>query len=177
MTVLSVQADSFFPATATTKQQDQQGRGRPDKLTEALRPGLERGAHRDGRSRGVLRSRSRGAPTTHARTSNQPRLVYEEQGSTRSVLLIAVVNATAEGDVLSQGMWSATPMRKPILTTTLARIMATTATRNLALVLAGDRTSLLFGYPRPAMSEILASTIGLVTAYAPLRASAVPAVG
>ena len=31
-------------------------------------------------------------------------------------------------DVLSQGMWSATPMRKPILT--LARIMATTATRN-----------------------------------------------
>ena len=63
-------------------------------------------------------------------------------------------------------------MRKPILTTTLARIMATTATRNLALVLAGERTSLLFGYPRPAMSEILGfdhRPRDLVTAHAPLQ--------
>jgi uncharacterized protein len=90
-------------------------------------------------------------------------LVYEEQGSTPGVLLIAAVNATAEEMFFRGALWSALEDRDPILRTTLAYMAATAATRNLALVLAGGVTGLLFGCERRATGGILAPTVSHLT--------------
>lgn len=90
-------------------------------------------------------------------------LVYEEQGSTPLVLLIAVLNAAAEEMFFRGALWSVVQERDPILRTTLAYMAATAATRNLALVLAGGATGLLFGFQRRATGGILAPTVSHVT--------------
>ena len=90
-------------------------------------------------------------------------LVYEQQGSTPLVLLIAVVNAAAEEMFFRGALWSVVQERDPILRTTLAYMAATAATRNLALVLAGGATGLLFGYQRRATGGILAPTVSHLT--------------
>lgn len=90
-------------------------------------------------------------------------LIYEEQGSTPLVLLVAVLNAAAEEMFFRGALWSVVQDRDPILRTTLAYMAATAATRNLALVLAGGATGLLFGYQRRATGGILAPTVSHLT--------------
>ncbi len=90
-------------------------------------------------------------------------LVYEVQGSTPLVVLIAAVNAIAEEMFFRGALWSLVQPRRPILTTTLAYMAATAATRNPALVLAGGATGLLFGYQRRATGGILAPTVSHLT--------------
>jgi membrane protease YdiL (CAAX protease family) len=86
-------------------------------------------------------------------------LVYEERGSTPLVLLVAAVNAGAEEVFFRGALWSVVQDRKPILTTTLAYMAVTAATGNLALVIAGGATGLLFGYQRRATGGIAAPTV------------------
>ena len=90
-------------------------------------------------------------------------LIYEEQGSTPLVLVVAAVNAVAEEMFFRGALWSVVPQRRPILTTTLAYMAATAATRNSALVLAGGATSLLFGYQRRTTGGTLAPTVSHLT--------------
>ena len=90
-------------------------------------------------------------------------LVYEEKGSTPLVFAIAAVNATAEEMFFRGALWSVVPDRKPTLTTTVANMAATAATRNPALVLAGGVTGLLFGYQRQATGGILAPAVSHLT--------------
>ena len=90
-------------------------------------------------------------------------LVYEEQGSTPLVVVIAGLNATAEEMFFRGALWSVVQERDPILRTTLAYMAATAATRNLALVLAAGATGLLFGFQRRATGGILAPTVSHLT--------------
>lgn len=90
-------------------------------------------------------------------------LAYQEEGSTPLVLLIAGLNGISEEMFYRGALWSVLPDSNPIVTTTLAYTAATAVTRNLALLLAGTATSLLFGYQRRVTGGILVPTITHLT--------------
>ncbi len=90
-------------------------------------------------------------------------LAYESEGSTPLVLLTTGLNGIAEEMFYRGALWSDVAHSHPIAKTTLAYTAATAATCNLALVLAGTATSLLFGYERRATGGVLGPTITHLT--------------
>lgn len=90
-------------------------------------------------------------------------LAYYDEGSSPLVVLTTGVNGIAEEMFYRGALWSLVADSNPIAKTTLAYTAATAATRNLALVLAGTATSLLFGYQRRATGGILKPTITHLT--------------
>jgi uncharacterized protein len=90
-------------------------------------------------------------------------LIYERQGSTPLVVLLAAINAAAEELFFRGALWAVTAESRPIAETTLAYTAATAATGNPALVLAGGVMGLVFGYQRQATGGIVAPTVSHVT--------------
>ncbi len=90
-------------------------------------------------------------------------LAYEREGSSPLILLTTGLNGVAEEMFYRGALWSVVADSNPIATTTLAYTAATAATRNLALILAGAATSLLFGYQRRATGGVLGPTVTHLT--------------
>ena len=90
-------------------------------------------------------------------------LAYEREGSSPLILLTTGLNGVAEEMFYRGALWSVVADSNPIAATTLACTAATAATRNLALILAGAATSLLFGYQRRATGGVLGPTVTHLT--------------
>ena len=87
-------------------------------------------------------------------------LRYADAGSTPLVLLIAAGSGIAEELFFRGALWSGP---RPLCTTTLAYAASTAATGNLALVVAGLVTSVIFGWQRDATGGVLAPAVAHVT--------------
>jgi membrane protease YdiL (CAAX protease family) len=90
-------------------------------------------------------------------------LRYANDGSTALVLLTACANAVAEELFFRGALWSLVHESHPLVKTTLAYAATTAATGNLALVLAGTATSVLFGLQRRTSGGILAPALTHLT--------------
>ncbi len=89
-------------------------------------------------------------------------LRYADRGRTPAVLLTALANGAAEEVYFRGAVYHAAP-RAPVAVSTGAYILATTATRNPALVLAGAVMGTLFGIQRQHTGGIQASLITHLT--------------
>jgi CAAX protease family protein len=87
-------------------------------------------------------------------------LRYAEAGSTPLVVLIASGSAVAEELFFRGALWSGP---RPLGTSTLAYAASTAPTGNLALVLAGLITSVVFGWQRNATGGVLAPALAHIT--------------
>lgn len=90
-------------------------------------------------------------------------LRYEQHGSTPLVVLIASANAVAEELFFRGALWALVADSYPVVTTTLAYAVATAATGNPALILAGTATSVLFGLQRRTSGSPLAPALSHLT--------------
>ncbi|MET0132639.1 MAG: CPBP family intramembrane glutamic endopeptidase [Kibdelosporangium sp.] len=89
-------------------------------------------------------------------------LRYEDQGSSPLVLLTTLANGAAE-EVFFRGALYAAGGRSPVLFSTGVYALATTATRNPALVLASIAMGTLFGLQRQAAGGIQAPVLTHLT--------------
>ena len=109
------------------------------------------GAHRGRRVRPVLRLRAGVQADPGAGPGHRSVLRYADQGSGPLVLVTTLANGAAEEVFFRGALYAAVGSRRPVLTSTAVYMLATTATRNPALVLAsgGD------GRPvRPAAARL-----------------------
>ncbi|WP_199522142.1 CPBP family intramembrane glutamic endopeptidase [Geodermatophilus marinus] len=90
-------------------------------------------------------------------------LRYAHQGSLPLVLTTTLANGLAEEVFFRGALYAAVGSRRPVLTSTAVYGLATTATRNPALVLASLAMGLLFGLQRRASGGIQAPMITHVT--------------
>jgi membrane protease YdiL (CAAX protease family) len=90
-------------------------------------------------------------------------LQYAHQGSDRLVLLTALANGAAEELFFRGGLYAAVGAKHPVLLSTAGYTLATTATRNPALVLASGAMGGLFALQRRASGGIQASTLTHLT--------------
>jgi membrane protease YdiL (CAAX protease family) len=89
-------------------------------------------------------------------------LRYADQGSQPLVMLSALTNGAAE-EIFFRGALYAAAGERPVLRSTAAYMLATTATRNPALVLASGVMGTVFGRQRRASGGIQASTLTHLT--------------
>jgi membrane protease YdiL (CAAX protease family) len=75
-------------------------------------------------------------------------LKYAHQGSTRLVMLTALANGAAEEVFFRGALYTAAGTDNPIMVSTAGYVLATTATRNPALVLASAVMGTLFAWER-----------------------------
>jgi membrane protease YdiL (CAAX protease family) len=90
-------------------------------------------------------------------------LQYAHQGSNRLVLLTTLANGAAEELFFRGGLYAAVGAKHPVTLSTAGYVLATTATRNPALVLASGVMGTLFALQRRASGGIQASTLTHVT--------------
>lgn len=90
-------------------------------------------------------------------------LSYVEEGSTVPVLITAGVNAVAEELYFRGAVWELTGDARPLVATTAAYTASTAATGNLALVLGGAATSVVFGAERARSGGVVAPAVAHVT--------------
>ena len=90
-------------------------------------------------------------------------LRYADQGSTPLVLTTALANGVAEEIFFRGALYAAVGEVRPVLASTVVYGLATTATRNPALVLASVPMGLLFAQQRSISGGIQASAITHVT--------------
>lgn len=90
-------------------------------------------------------------------------LRYVADGSTVPVLITAGVNAAAEELFFRGAVWELAGDVRPLVLVTAAHTASTAATGNLALVLAGAVTSLVFGAERVRSGGVVAPVIAHVT--------------
>ncbi|MET0235020.1 MAG: CPBP family intramembrane glutamic endopeptidase [Kibdelosporangium sp.] len=90
-------------------------------------------------------------------------LQYENRGSSKLVLLTTLTNGVAEEVFFRGGVYAAADGKRPVVLSTAAYAMATTATRNPALVLASIVMGTLFALQRRATGGIQAPIIAHIT--------------
>jgi membrane protease YdiL (CAAX protease family) len=90
-------------------------------------------------------------------------LRYVDEGSTVPVLVTAGVNAAAEELFFRGAVWELAGDRSPLALTTAAYTASTAATGNVALVLGGAVTSLVFGAERARSGGVVAPVIAHIT--------------
>lgn len=90
-------------------------------------------------------------------------LRYANQGSTPLVLTTALANGLAEEVFFRGALYAAVGVDKPVLKSTAVYGLATTATRNPALVLAGLAMGLLLGLQRRSSGGIQAPVLTHLT--------------
>jgi uncharacterized protein len=90
-------------------------------------------------------------------------LCYADQGSDSLVLFTTLANGAAEEVFFRGALYAAVGMRRPVLASTAVYMLATTATRNPALVLASGAMGTLFGLQRRASGGIQASMLTHLT--------------
>jgi membrane protease YdiL (CAAX protease family) len=90
-------------------------------------------------------------------------LQYENKGSTDLVLLTTLANGLAEEVFFRGALYEAAGGNRPVVLSTTAYALATTATRNPALVLASIVMGTLFGLQRRASNGIQAPVITHLT--------------
>lgn len=90
-------------------------------------------------------------------------LQYSHQGSERLVLLTALANGVAEEVFFRGALYDAVGPRNPVARSTVVYALATTATRNPALVLASTVMGTLFAWQRRASGGIQAPLLTHVT--------------
>jgi membrane protease YdiL (CAAX protease family) len=90
-------------------------------------------------------------------------LRYVDEGSTVPVLITAGVNAVAEELFFRGAVWDLASGARPLAVTTAAYTASTAATGNLALVLGGAATSLVFGAERARSGGVAAPAVAHVT--------------
>jgi membrane protease YdiL (CAAX protease family) len=90
-------------------------------------------------------------------------LRYADQGSPPLVLTIALANGMAEEVFFRGALYAAVGTDRPVLKTTAVYGLATTATRNPALVLAGLAMGPLLGLQRRSTGGILAPVLTHLT--------------
>jgi CAAX protease family protein len=90
-------------------------------------------------------------------------LRYVDEGSTVPVLIAAGVNAVAEELFFRGAVWELTGGARPLVATTAACTASTAATGNLALVLGGAATSVVFGAERARSGGVVAPAVAHVT--------------
>ena len=88
---------------------------------------------------------------------------YVHEGSVPLVLLSACVNAVAEELYFRGAVWKLTEGSRPLAATTLVYTAATGSTRNIALVLGGAATSVVFGAERARSGGVVAPAVAHVT--------------
>lgn len=86
-------------------------------------------------------------------------LSYANQGSDRLVLATALANGVAEEMFFRGALYSAVGADQPVARSTAAYLLATTSTRNPALVLASGVMGTLFGLQRRASGGVQAPII------------------
>jgi uncharacterized protein len=90
-------------------------------------------------------------------------LRYAEHGSGPLVLITTLANGAAEEVFFRGALYAAVGSRKPVVTSTAVYMLATTATRNPALVLASAVMGALFGLQRRASGGIQAPILTHLT--------------
>jgi membrane protease YdiL (CAAX protease family) len=90
-------------------------------------------------------------------------LQYAHQGSDRLVLLITLANGAAEEVFFRGGLYAAVGVQHPVALSTASYMLATTATRNPALVLASGAMGALFALQRRASGGVQASILTHLT--------------
>jgi membrane protease YdiL (CAAX protease family) len=90
-------------------------------------------------------------------------LQYAHQGSDRLVLFTTLANGAAEEVFFRGALYAAVGADHPVALSTASYMLATTATRNPALVLASGAMGLLFAVQRRASGGIQASTLTHLT--------------
>jgi membrane protease YdiL (CAAX protease family) len=90
-------------------------------------------------------------------------LRFADQGSTPLVLLTTLANGAAEEVFFRGAVYAAVGVKHPVVVSTAVYTLATTATRNPALVLAGGVMGTLFGLQRRASGGIQAPIITHLT--------------
>jgi membrane protease YdiL (CAAX protease family) len=90
-------------------------------------------------------------------------LQYAHQGSDRLVLLTTLANGAAEEVFFRGALYAAVGMKHPVSLSTAGYMLATSATRNPALVLASGATGALFALQRRASGGIQASALTHLT--------------
>ncbi len=90
-------------------------------------------------------------------------LRYADQGSSRLVLLTTCANGAAEEVFFRGALYAAVGDRHPVVASTGIYMLATTATRNPALVLASGGMGALFGLQRRASGGIQAPLLAHLT--------------
>jgi uncharacterized protein len=90
-------------------------------------------------------------------------LRYAEHGSGPLVLTTTLANGAAEEVFFRGALYAAIGSRRPVLTSTAVYMLATTATRNPALVLASAAMGTLFGLQRRASGGIQAPLLTHLT--------------
>ena len=90
-------------------------------------------------------------------------LRYAEQGSGPLVLTTTLANGAAEEVFFRGALYAAAGTKRPVLTSTAVYMLATTATRNPALVLASGVMGTLFGLQRRSSGGIQAPILTHLT--------------
>lgn len=90
-------------------------------------------------------------------------LRYADQGSTTLVLVTTLANGAAEEVFFRGALYTAVGLRRPVLTSTAVYMLATSATRNPALMLASVVMGALFGLQRRASGGIQAPMLTHLT--------------
>lgn len=90
-------------------------------------------------------------------------LTFADQGSTPLVSLTTLANGAAEEVFFRGALYAAVGTEHPVLKSTAVYTLATTATRNPALVLAGGAMGTLFGLQRRASGGIQAPLLTHLT--------------
>lgn len=90
-------------------------------------------------------------------------LVFAERGSGPLVLLTTCANGVGEEVFFRGALYTALPAANPVASTTAVYMLATTATRNPALVLAAAVMGTLFGYQRRATQGLQAPLLTHLT--------------
>lgn len=90
-------------------------------------------------------------------------LAFADQGSTGLVTLTTFANGAAEEFFFRGALYAAVGTEQPVIKSTAVYALATTATRNPALVLAGIAMGTLFGLQRRASGGIQAPMLTHVT--------------
>jgi uncharacterized protein len=90
-------------------------------------------------------------------------LQYAREGSNRSVMVTTLANGVAEEVFFRGALYAAIGPRRPVTRSTAAYVVATSTTRNPALVLASAVMGLLFSAQRRATGGIQASTLTHLT--------------
>jgi membrane protease YdiL (CAAX protease family) len=90
-------------------------------------------------------------------------LQYAHQGSDRLVMLTALANGAAEEVFFRGALYSAAGTQNPVMVSTAGYVLATTATRNSALVLASAVMGTLFAWERQTSGGVQAPMLTHLT--------------
>jgi uncharacterized protein len=90
-------------------------------------------------------------------------LQYAHQGSDRLVMLTALANGAAEEVFFRGALYSAAGTQNPVVVSTAGYVLATTATRNSALVLASAVMGTLFAWERRTSGGVQAPMLTHLT--------------